>query len=191
MKDPGVGQVARLFPDYEKAEREYYRRTGIFPLMHVVAIRKELAQRPGLVQAIYRAFSEAKEIPAQQYRHGAAKQHMTVMTPWFSELFAENRRLLGEDWWPSGVGANRKALFRAVLAVELHGADRERLAGADRRHLDPSNVTSLTSLYVYPPWVGHTLLVRNSQGPQGGHLDERHPPAAGVRHHRRRRRGCP
>src|ERR1039457_3771451 len=71
------------------------------------------------------------------------------------------------------------------------GAYRERLAGADRRHLDPSNVTSLTALYVYPPWAGHTLLVRNSQGPQGGLLVERHAPAVGVRHHRRRRQGCP
>jgi hypothetical protein len=106
----GSPKVARLFPDYKTVEREYYQRTGIFPPMHVMAIRKELVERPGVVWAIYRAFSEAKEIPARAYRDGAAKQHMAVMNPWFSELFAENRRLLGEDWWPYGVEANRKAV---------------------------------------------------------------------------------
>ncbi|MDI5964527.1 4,5-dihydroxyphthalate decarboxylase [Streptomyces sp. SL13] len=106
----GSPKVARLFPDHVTVEREYYRRTGIFPMMHAVAIRKELAERPGLVRAVYRAFCEAKEIPARRYREGATKQHMAVMTPWFSALFAENRRLLGEDWWPYGVGANRGAV---------------------------------------------------------------------------------
>jgi hypothetical protein len=106
----GSPKVARLFPDYEQTEREYYQRTGIFPMMHAIAIRKELARQPGLVRAIYRAFGQAKEIPARRYREGAAKQHMAVMTPWFSKLFAENRRLLGEDWWPYGVGANRNAV---------------------------------------------------------------------------------
>ncbi|WP_406141732.1 4,5-dihydroxyphthalate decarboxylase [Streptomyces sp. NBC_01089] len=106
----GSPKITRLFPDYETVERAYYRRTGIFPMMHVVAIRKELAQRPGLVQAVYRAFAQAKDVTAQKYRLGAAKQHMAVMTPWFSELFAENRDLLGEDWWPYGLAANRKAV---------------------------------------------------------------------------------
>ena len=78
--------------------------------MHLIAIRTELAAQPDLVWAIYRAFTEAKEIPARQYRDGAAKQHMALMTPWFSELFAENQRLLGQDWWPYGVEANRKAV---------------------------------------------------------------------------------
>jgi 4,5-dihydroxyphthalate decarboxylase len=103
----GSPKIARLFPDYETVEREYYRRTGIFPLMHVVAIRKETAAQPGLAWAVYRAFTEAKEITARRYRDGAAKQHMAVMTPWFSQLFAENQRLLGQDWWPYGVDANR------------------------------------------------------------------------------------
>jgi 4,5-dihydroxyphthalate decarboxylase len=106
----GSPKLARLFPDYRTVEREYYRRTGIFPPMHVIAIRKELARQPGLPWAVYRAFTEAKDIPMRQYRDGAAKQHMALMTPWFSELFAENRRLFGEDWWPYGVEANRTAI---------------------------------------------------------------------------------
>lgn len=106
----GSPNITRLFPDYETVEREYYRRTGIFPPMHIVAIRKELARQPGLVQALYRAFSQAKDLTAQAYRNGASKQHMGLMTPWFSELFTENRRLFSDDWWPYGVDANRTAV---------------------------------------------------------------------------------
>ncbi|MBP0461684.1 PhnD/SsuA/transferrin family substrate-binding protein [Streptomyces montanisoli] len=110
LLDGSSKKIRRLFPDYESVERDYYRRTGIFPMMHVVAIRRELAGEPGLVRAVYRAFSEAKAIVQDAYRDGALKQHMAVVTPWFSELFAENRALLGEDWWPYGLDANRKAV---------------------------------------------------------------------------------
>ncbi|MFD7061857.1 4,5-dihydroxyphthalate decarboxylase [Streptomyces sp. NPDC059906] len=110
LLDGSTRKIRRLFPDYEAVERDYYRRTGIFPMMHVVAIRRELAAEPGLVESVYRAFKRAKEIVQDRYRAGAAKQHMSVITPWFSELFDENRALLGEDWWPYGVGANRKAV---------------------------------------------------------------------------------
>ncbi|MEA5365509.1 4,5-dihydroxyphthalate decarboxylase [Amycolatopsis sp., V23-08] len=108
--DGSTKKIRRLFVDYEAVERDYYRRTGIFPMMHVVAIRRELAEEPGLAESVYRAFSQAKEIVQEHYRANAAKQHMAVITPWFSELFAENRALLGEDWWPYGLDANRKAV---------------------------------------------------------------------------------
>jgi ABC-type nitrate/sulfonate/bicarbonate transport system substrate-binding protein len=126
----GSTKIRRLFPDYESVERDYFRRTRIFPMMHVVAIRRELAEQPGLAEAIYRAFSEAKDIVAQQYLAGASKQHMAVLTPWFSQLFAENRRLLGEDWWPYGVRQNRTAVDTFLrygheqgLSAQLHTSD--------------------------------------------------------------------
>ncbi|WP_030897847.1 ABC transporter substrate-binding protein [Streptomyces sp. NRRL F-5126] len=110
LADGSTKKIRRLFPDYESVERDYYRRTGIFPMMHVVAIRRELAEVPGLVRSVYRAFEEAKGIVQERYRDNALKQHMSVITPWFSELFAKNRALLGEDWWPYGLDANRKAV---------------------------------------------------------------------------------
>ena len=106
----GSTKIARLFPDYESVERDYYRRTGIFPPMHIVAVRKELADQTGLLQSVYRAFVEAKNLARRKYLNDAAKQHMSLVTPWFSSLFEENRRLLGEDWWPYGHDANRKAV---------------------------------------------------------------------------------
>ncbi|MHA6765503.1 hypothetical protein [Streptacidiphilus sp. PAMC 29251] len=127
----GSPKITRLFPDYKTVERAYYRRTGIFPMMHVVAIRKELARHPGLVQAIYRAFTQAKDVTAQKYRLGAAKQHMAVMTPWFSELFAENRDLLGEDWWPYGLAANRKAVDTFLRYHHEQGLSKHLLSSQD------------------------------------------------------------
>ncbi|MER5888856.1 4,5-dihydroxyphthalate decarboxylase [Streptomyces sp. NPDC001941] len=106
----GSPRIARLFPDYEGVERDYYRRTGIFPAMHVIAVPRELAARADLMTALYRAFVEAKETVQRAYREGALKQHMGVVTPWFSRHFEENRALLGEDWWPYGLGANRTML---------------------------------------------------------------------------------
>ncbi|MFF7604503.1 4,5-dihydroxyphthalate decarboxylase [Streptomyces parvulus] len=106
----GSKRIARLFPDYERVERDYYRRTGIFPAMHVVAVPRKLAERDDLMAAVYRAFHQAKEMAQQKYRDGARKQHMGVVTPWFSRHFEENRALLGEDWWPYGLAANRTML---------------------------------------------------------------------------------
>jgi 4,5-dihydroxyphthalate decarboxylase len=127
----GSPKVARLFPDYESVERDYHRRTGIFPMMHVVAIRRALADTPGLVQAVYRAFTEAKDIVQQKYRDGASKQHMSVITPWFSELFAENRRQFGEDWWPYGVAANRKAVDTFLRYHHEQGLSKRLLTSED------------------------------------------------------------
>ena len=107
----GSPHVARLFPDYETVERDYYRRTGIYPIMHTVVVRRELlAGHPGLARAIYRGFDDAKEVAMEQYRKGRMEQHGNLMIPWFTPLFDENRRLFPEDWWPYGVGANRQAL---------------------------------------------------------------------------------
>ncbi|WP_328646482.1 ABC transporter substrate-binding protein [Amycolatopsis sp. NBC_00348] len=131
LLDGSTKKIRRLFVDYEAVERDYYRRTGIFPMMHVVAIRRELAEVPGLAASIYRAFGQAKEIVQEQYRANAAKQHMAVITPWFSELFAENRALLGEDWWPYGLDANRKAVDTFLRYHHEQGLSRRRLTSED------------------------------------------------------------
>jgi 4,5-dihydroxyphthalate decarboxylase len=127
----GSTKVARLFPDYETVERDYYRRTGIFPTMHIVAIRRELAGQRDLVGALYRAYSEAKELVQQAYRDDAAKQHFEVITPWFSELFAENRALLGEDWWPYGLKRNLTAVDTFLRYYYEQGLSQRRLTSED------------------------------------------------------------
>ncbi|MER6227265.1 4,5-dihydroxyphthalate decarboxylase [Streptomyces sp. 900105755] len=127
----GSPAVARLFPDHETVERDYYRRTGIFPPMHIVAVRRELAHRTDLLQAVYRAFGEAKDLAQRTYLKDAAKQHMSLVTPWFSKLFEENLRLLGEDWWPYGVAANRKAVDTFLRYHHEQGLSRRLLTSDD------------------------------------------------------------
>ncbi|HEY2697160.1 MAG TPA: 4,5-dihydroxyphthalate decarboxylase [Pseudonocardiaceae bacterium] len=127
----GSPRVRRLFPDYRTVEQDYYRRTGIFPMMHVIAVRKELADQPDLLRAVYQAFTDAKEITANRHREGALKQHMAIMTPWFSDLFAENRRLLGEDWWPYGLAANRDAVDTFLRYHREQGLSKRQWQGGD------------------------------------------------------------
>jgi ABC-type nitrate/sulfonate/bicarbonate transport system substrate-binding protein len=107
--------VTRLYPDYPTVEREYYQRTGIFPIMHTVVIRKDiLAENPGLAKTIYQSFCEAKDAAVKAYEHGRIFNNMEMMFPWFSNLTTEDRAVLEEDWWPYGIEANRKAL-EAIL----------------------------------------------------------------------------
>jgi hypothetical protein len=103
--------VCRLFEDYTPVEREYYKRTGIFPIMHTVVIRKDtLEQNPELAQAVYQGFCDAKAAAIKEYEHGHIFNNMATMFPWFSHLLEEDKALLGADWWPYGIEANRKAL---------------------------------------------------------------------------------
>lgn len=128
----GDPRVRRLWVDYETVERDYYRRTGIFPMMHVVAIRKDyLAEHPEAPEAIYEAFLQAKNDKAAYYRSQASKQHMAVMTPWFSHLFAENLQTLGEDWWPYGVEKNRTAVDTFLRYAHEQGLAKEILTCED------------------------------------------------------------
>ena len=107
-KSPKVG---RLFEDYPEVEHAYFQRTGIFPIMHAVVVKRELVeQAPEVVQAVYRGFCEAKDGMAQTYVEGLTFNNMTMMFPWFSALVEQNRALLGRDWWPYGIEANRAAL---------------------------------------------------------------------------------
>jgi hypothetical protein len=103
--------VTRLFPDYVTVEREYWKRTGIFPIMHTVVIRQDtLEQNPGIGQAVYQAFCDAKAAAIKKYDHGHIFNNMETMFPWFSHLIEEDKTLMGPDWWPYGIKANRKAL---------------------------------------------------------------------------------
>jgi hypothetical protein len=104
-------KVGRLFDDFKSVEQDYYRRTGIFPIMHTVVIRRELLhQQPQLGGVIYQAFCDAKKAAVEKYRHGLIFNSMGTMFPWTSQLIDEDISLLGDDWWPYGLAANKKAL---------------------------------------------------------------------------------
>jgi len=122
-KSPKVG---RLFENYVEVERDYFRRTGIFPIMHAVVVKRELAdEHPDLVRAIYRGFCEAKDQMAQQYVKGMTFNNMNVMLPWLSALISDDRDLLGDDWWPYGNAANRKAIDAVLRYHHEQGLTRK------------------------------------------------------------------
>lgn len=107
----GRPEVDRLFPDYVAVERDYFRRTGIFPIMHAVAVTRRLAaEQPDTLKAVYRAFLAAKTACEDHLLQGMTFNNMTVMVPWLSALLADNTATLGADWWPYGIGRNRAAL---------------------------------------------------------------------------------
>ena len=106
QKEPD--KVKRLFPSYVEVEKEYYRRTKIFPPMHTVVIRRDVyARNPWVAQSLYKAFSAAKAKAYALYDQTAA---LPAMVPWLLAELEEARRAMGEDWWPYGLEPNRKAL---------------------------------------------------------------------------------
>lgn len=107
----GSPHVKRLFPDFEPIERAYFRRTGIFPMMHTIVVKRDLlAAQPNLASRIHQAFLSAKDIAAERYRQGRRLYEVHCMVPWMNALFDENRGTFDDDWFPYGVSANRPAI---------------------------------------------------------------------------------
>ncbi|WP_370965790.1 4,5-dihydroxyphthalate decarboxylase [Amycolatopsis sp. cg9] len=107
----GSPNVARLFPDFAAREREYHRRTGIFPIMHTVVVRRGLLRDdPGLARRVYTQFEAAKDAAAERYRRNRRLYQVQTMVPWANALVDETLAEFGEDWWPYGISANRATL---------------------------------------------------------------------------------
>ena len=123
----GDPAVVRLFENYVDVERDYFRRTGIFPMMHMIVVKRELAERePKVVKAVYEGFKQAKAVCEQKLVKGMTFNNMTVMIPWLSALIAENRKVLGDDWWPYGVERNRAALDALLRYHHEQGLSKRR-----------------------------------------------------------------
>lgn len=104
----GGGRVKRLFENYVDVERQYFRDTGIFPIMHTVAIRREVYEANRWVaQSLYKAFSEAKRRAYADLHETAA---LKTMLPWLTAHLDDARKEMGDDFWPYGLDRNRKAL---------------------------------------------------------------------------------
>jgi 4,5-dihydroxyphthalate decarboxylase len=102
------GEVRRLFGDFVTVEREYFERTGIFPIMHVIALRREVYEaNRWIARSLLKAFTAAQERVYQQLRVTAS---LKTMLPWQVAAVEDARRLMGDDWWPYGIERNRRAL---------------------------------------------------------------------------------
>jgi hypothetical protein len=107
----GSSRIKRLFDDYESVERDYHRRTGIFPMMHAVVIsRRVIEAHPEVVGSVYGAFEKSKDVAAENYRQHERLYQVQTMVPWMSALYERTRADFAEDWWPYGLDANRPAI---------------------------------------------------------------------------------
>lgn len=104
----GDPQVRRVFPDVIASEKEYYAATGIFPVMHVVVIRRDVYDRhPWVAQSLYKALLAAKN---QAYDTLYDTSALRFMLPWLTPQLEEARALLGDDFWSYGIEGNRTVL---------------------------------------------------------------------------------
>jgi ABC-type nitrate/sulfonate/bicarbonate transport system substrate-binding protein len=109
----GDDRVARLFPDTVAAEKAYYASTGIFPIMHVVVVRREIYQRHRWVaQSLTKALIQAKQ---QAYDRIYDASALRFMEPWLNQHLEDARRLLGEDYWSYGLGTRDRNVLATFL----------------------------------------------------------------------------
>lgn len=108
--------IERLFPNYRELERDYYRRTRIFPIMHLVAIRRDVYERnPFVATSLYKALNAAKDIAITKMR---AVVSLRYMLPWMGSDVEEIKEVFGGDAFPYGLEANRPTL--EALVQYLH-----------------------------------------------------------------------
>jgi len=104
----GNPDIRRLFTDIKSTEQQYYRKTGLFPIMHVAAVRADAAKEmPWLPAAALKMYSEAKQVA---YDNLATTTVLKTTLPWVTDEYEETVKLMGDDYWRYGIEANRKEL---------------------------------------------------------------------------------
>jgi len=122
----GMPQVRRMFPDYKSAEIEYYRQTGIHPIMHCVVLRRDIYQKyPWALRSIYEALQKAR---LQTVKALSDTKALAVMLPLLPAYVEETRQVFGEDFWPYGLDENRKTLERLVRYAHEQGLTKKELS---------------------------------------------------------------
>lgn len=108
----GAGPVKRLFPNYGEVERAYYAEHQIFPIMHVLVIRREVyEENPWIATSLYKAFAKAQQIVYQDLKETVV---LKMMFPWMNYYLDLVRNEMGEDFWPYGVLKTKKTIETLV-----------------------------------------------------------------------------
>jgi 4,5-dihydroxyphthalate decarboxylase len=135
----GTGRVRRLFEDSYAVEREYYERTRIFPIMHVVVIRRDLyRQHRWVAQSLYKGFVEAQRLAYEDLHQTAA---LKIMLPWLITHLGETEKLMGRDFWAYGYAPNVEAI-ETLLRYHYE-------QGLSRRQLTPQEIFAPETLESY------------------------------------------
>ncbi len=121
--------VKRLFTDFRSVEKAYYQKTGVFPIMHVVGIRKSLVeQQPWLAASVLKAFIQAKNIAMNDLAEVAA---LKTSLPWQAAEYEDTAELMGKDFWSYGVADNQKTLELFLRYHYEQGLSARRMAVSD------------------------------------------------------------
>ena len=105
---PQNPEIVRLFPDFRAVERAWYRKNRLFPIMHVLAIRKDIAEgEPWIANSVLKSFTLAKDICLQEMSDVTA---LSVSMPWIAAELLDTRALMGHDIWPYGFHENLEEL---------------------------------------------------------------------------------
>ena len=111
--------VVRLIPDYRSQEKDYYKRTKIFPIMHTIVIRRDLYEKnPFVATSLYNAFNAAKDRAWEKIRFSGTLRYML---PWLPDDVKEIDDVFGGDCWPYGVEPNRPTLEALVTYMVEQG----------------------------------------------------------------------
>ncbi len=111
----GSGCIGRLFPDFKTVEQDYFRRTGIFPIMHIIALRKAVyARYPWIARVLTRAFVQARDMATEAIYDTDA---LVSTLPWLIDHVEEARRFMGSDYWPYGLDAESPVVARPCAAI--------------------------------------------------------------------------
>ena len=132
----GGGRVKRLFEDYEPVERNYFKETGIFPIMHTVAMRRDVYEaNRWIAQSMMKALWESQRRSYEDLYETAA---LKTMLPWLTSHVEQVRREMGEDFWPYGFTKN-EATLRTFLRYHFE-------QGLSKRLLEPAELFAPESM---------------------------------------------
>lgn len=124
--------VARLFADSRKVEQDYFAKTGIFPIMHAVAVRNDVIEaNPWLAKAVFDAYAQSKQLAYDTLKTTAA--YFTTL-PWIAQEAEETRKLMGENYWPYGLEPNLKTLNALLQFSHEQGLAKRKLKIEDLFH---------------------------------------------------------
>ena len=119
----------RLYPDYRGEEMRYYAATGIYPIMHVIAMRRAVFERyPWVAMNLFKAFEQAKERSLERIRDLTASR---IPVPWAAAIAEECGKNFGGDPFPYGLEANRKTLDAFCRFAHDQGVTAKRLTPDD------------------------------------------------------------
>ena len=121
----GSTKCIRLFPNYVELEKDYYKRTKIYPIMHTVVIKRAIYDRdPWVALSLYKAFLAAKE---RCYRMLQETGSPKASFAWLQPMIEEEQRVFGRDWYAYGIEANRPTLDALTLYAHEHGLTDKRM----------------------------------------------------------------